>query len=106
VVPFFGDQPFWAWCLGRLGVAPPRLSPHRLTGDRLAAAISAASADEMRRRARDLGARLRREDGVAVAIDTLARWGLLSDDAPAVKVSPSAITGPAFGLIEQAAATP
>lgn len=106
VVPFFGDQPFWAWCLGRLGVAPPRLSPHRLTAERLAAAISAASADGMRQRARDLGKRLRREDGVAMAIDTLACWGLLSDYAPAAKASSSATIGPAFGLIEQAAATP
>jgi sterol 3beta-glucosyltransferase len=103
VVPFFGDQPFWAWCLGRLGVAPPPLSPHRLTAERLAAAISTASADGMRQRARDLGARLRQEDGVETAIDTLARWGLLDGHLSPVKAAPSAMLSPAFGLIEQAA---
>jgi UDP:flavonoid glycosyltransferase YjiC (YdhE family) len=105
VVPFFGDQPFWAWCLGRLGVAPPLLSPRRLTAERLAAAISAASADGMRQRARDLGSRLGREDGVAAAIETLGHWGLLSEQKLSSKAAPA--PAPYFGLIkEEAAASP
>ena len=36
IVPFFGDQPFWADCLNRQGVAPPALERKSLTADALA----------------------------------------------------------------------
>ncbi|MDZ5649878.1 efflux RND transporter periplasmic adaptor subunit [Nitrospirillum sp. BR 11828] len=82
VVPFFGDQPFWGWRLNQLGVAPPALPRGRLTAEALSAAIAAAGGDTMRQRAEALGRQLRAEDGVGRAIETLNRWGLLSDRWP------------------------
>lgn len=76
VVPFFGDQPFWAWRLEQLGVAPPRLDRKTLTAPALAAAIAAASTETMRGAARRLGEQVRAEDGVGAALRTLAEWGL------------------------------
>lgn len=78
VVPFYGDQPFWAACLTRQGVAPPALRRRGLGTAALAQAIEAAHAPSMQARATALGHRLRREDGVAAAIDQLRQWGLLA----------------------------
>lgn len=69
VVPFHGDQPFWARLAHTLGVAPAPIPRRRLTADRLARALDAVTADAaMRDRAAALGARVRREDGVAAAV--------------------------------------
>ena len=76
-VPFVGDQFFWAWRLGRLGVATPRLERRGLTAARLADAIGLAGTSDMVQRADALGARLRAEDGVAAAVRQLESWGLL-----------------------------
>jgi sterol 3beta-glucosyltransferase len=81
VVPFFGDQPFWAWRLNRVGVAPPALPRQTLCAESLAAAIAAASGKAMRRRAHELARRVRAEDGVGTAIETLRGWGMLSGSA-------------------------
>jgi UDP:flavonoid glycosyltransferase YjiC (YdhE family) len=93
VVPFLGDQPFWAWRLGQLGVAPPPIPRPALTAERLAAAIGAASAEPMAQRAQDLGERVRAEDGIAAAIETLTGWGLLHDTGPMDKVTASGGSG-------------
>jgi UDP:flavonoid glycosyltransferase YjiC (YdhE family) len=76
-VPFVGDQFFWAWRLGRLGVATPRLERRGLTATRLAEAIRLAGMPDMTRRAEALGVRLRAEDGVEAAVRQLEIWGLL-----------------------------
>lgn len=76
VVPFFGDQPFWADRLRRLGVAPEPLRRRSLDGLALAAAIARASTPAMRKRAAALGESLRAEDGVANAVMQLRHWGL------------------------------
>jgi sterol 3beta-glucosyltransferase len=107
VVPFFGDQPFWAWRLGQLRVAPPALPRRRLTAETLAAAINAASEDAMGQRAQKLGEQVRAEDGVTTAIETLAGWGLLPvtgalDTSPRDEVGASEFTGLWAGLPEQA----
>jgi sterol 3beta-glucosyltransferase len=69
VVPFFGDQPFWGQRVAALGAGPPPLPRHRVTPDRLAAAIRRATADPaIRAGAAGLGSRLREEDGVADAV--------------------------------------
>lgn len=74
VVPFFADQPLWARCVERLGVGPRPVPLKRLTVDRLAAAIRAAVTDEgMARRAADLGAKIRGEDGVGNAVAIVDR---------------------------------
>ncbi len=83
VVPFFGDQPFWAWRLAQLGVAPPALERKTLSAAELSAAITAGLQPAMQLRAAELGERLRAEDGVANAIAQLEDWGLLQSPAPA-----------------------
>jgi UDP:flavonoid glycosyltransferase YjiC (YdhE family) len=72
VVPFFGDQRFWAERLHALGAAPaPLLRPH-LTAERLARAIRTAVCNPaMKQRAAWLGERLNNEHGVARAIAAL-----------------------------------
>lgn len=65
VIPFFGDQAFWGERVRALGVGPEPIPRKELTAARLAAAIQQSVADEaLRRRAAELGATIRAEDGV------------------------------------------
>jgi UDP:flavonoid glycosyltransferase YjiC (YdhE family) len=77
VVPFHGDQPFWASRVRALGVGPTPVRRKRLTATRLADAIRAAVTDEpMRERAAALGRLVGAEHGArraATAIAALAR---------------------------------
>jgi len=69
VVPFHGDQPFWAGLTEKLGVGTRPIPRRRLTVRRLAAAIEEAlTQEELRRRAAALGDRVRQEDGVTRAV--------------------------------------
>ncbi len=69
VVPFGVDQPFWASRVAALGVGPAPIPRRRLTAENLAAALVAGTTDAvMVRRAADLGARIRAEDGVGDAV--------------------------------------
>jgi UDP:flavonoid glycosyltransferase YjiC (YdhE family) len=69
LVPHLGDQSFWANRVTELGVGPQPLPRRKLTVERLAAAITAATSDQtMRARSAALGERIRAEDGVARAI--------------------------------------
>jgi UDP:flavonoid glycosyltransferase YjiC (YdhE family) len=70
VVPFAGDQFFWAQRLAALGIALT-CPAARLDGTRLAHAVEAASAHAMRERAAETGRRIRTEDGVRTAVDRL-----------------------------------
>ncbi len=73
LLPFFADQPFWGRRVADLGAGPPPIPQKRLTAENLAAAIHAATADPLiTSRARDLGERIRAEDGVATAVRLLA----------------------------------
>jgi UDP:flavonoid glycosyltransferase YjiC (YdhE family) len=68
-VPFFGDQYFWGDRLARLGVGPLPIPRDKLTPEKLAEAIRRATTDEdMKRRAADVGRRVRAEDGAANAV--------------------------------------
>jgi UDP:flavonoid glycosyltransferase YjiC (YdhE family) len=77
VVPFFGDQPFWAHCLNRQGVAPPALERKSLTADALASALAATQQPSMIRAAAALGHAIRAENGVDEAVNWLRTWNLL-----------------------------
>ena len=85
IVPFYGDQPFWARCLQRAGVAPPALDRRDLRAGDLASALDATT--RMHPAAAALGGRVRAEDGVAEAIRQLRAWGLLP---PAAVADPAA----------------
>ncbi|UHQ22825.1 glycosyltransferase [Lysobacter sp. 5GHs7-4] len=78
VVPFYGDQPFWARCLHARGVAPPAVPRKPLDAARLAAAIVATQASAMREAAAQLGRTVRAEDGIGAALSQLLDWGLLA----------------------------
>ncbi|MBX9400586.1 glycosyltransferase [Lysobacter sp. BMK333-48F3] len=82
IVPFYGDQPFWAHSLNALGAGPAALDRNRLDADILADALEQAHDVPMQQAAAALGERIRAEDGVAEAIRHLRSWGLLE---PAVE---------------------
>ena len=75
VVPFVLDQPFWGTRIKTLGVGPEPIPQKHLTADRLAYAIRAAVSDpEMKQRAMSLGEVLRKENGVANAINIIQQY--------------------------------
>ncbi|HEX3471226.1 MAG TPA: glycosyltransferase [Silvibacterium sp.] len=88
IVPFFGDQPFWASCLNRLGVAPPALGRKSLTAEVLAESLAAARQPVMTERAETLGRMVRAEDGIGEAVRWLQAWELLPKIAPDVPTQP------------------
>lgn len=73
LMPFFGDQPFWSERLVRLGVAPEPIPQRRLTAERLARAIEAATAPGVRMRAAAVGQSIAAEDGVGLAVKQIER---------------------------------
>jgi UDP:flavonoid glycosyltransferase YjiC (YdhE family) len=77
IVPFFGDQPFWAHCLHRNGIAPPALDRKSLTAGALASAITATQQAAMVKAAAALGRAVRAEDGIGEAVRRLRAWNLL-----------------------------
>jgi len=70
VVPFAGDQFFWARRLAARGIATA-CPAARLDGGRLARAVAAASDGALRDAARRVGEAMRAEDGVRAAVDLL-----------------------------------
>ena len=68
VVPFAGDQPFWAERLYRAGVAARLPNAKSANATTLGRAITLAQRDEVISRARALGERMRSEDGPATAV--------------------------------------
>ncbi len=68
VLPFAGDQPFWAERLRLLGVAPETTSGRNVDAHSLKLAINAAGTTELRNRATALGEKMRAEDGLASAV--------------------------------------
>jgi UDP:flavonoid glycosyltransferase YjiC (YdhE family) len=72
VVPFTAFQPFWGRRVADLGVGPDPVKPENLTPDVLADMLSVLTTNaEMRKKAADLGERVRAENGVARAMDVL-----------------------------------
>jgi sterol 3beta-glucosyltransferase len=93
VVPFFGDQPFWAHCLQQRGVAPPALERKSLTPAALAYALKTIEEPQMLENAAALGRAIRAEDGVGEAVRWLRHWNLLP--APARQRECAALTAEA-----------
>jgi UDP:flavonoid glycosyltransferase YjiC (YdhE family) len=76
VVPFHGDQPFWASRVRKLGVGPKAFSRKKLTARRLADALElAVTSDALRERASELGRLVRAESGAARAAAAIAAVG-------------------------------
>ncbi|RQS22327.1 glycosyltransferase [Burkholderia sp. Bp8992] len=75
VVPFAGDQFFWANRLQRLGVADAPVVGRRVEAAALARAIAFAERGETKARATELGTRIAQEDGLTPAVRAIERWG-------------------------------
>jgi len=72
ICPFFGDQPFWGRRVRELGVGPAPIPQKKLSAPSLASAIELACTDAaIGRRAAELGAQIRREDGIGRAVRLL-----------------------------------
>ncbi len=77
VVPFHGDQPFWASRVRQLGVGPTPISRKGLTAKRLADAIGlATTSDTLRERAVAIGQLVRAEQGAIRAATLIAEGGM------------------------------
>ena len=75
LTPFMMDQFAWAKAVTDLGAGPPCMPVKTLTADKLAAALRAAVSDKsLRRRAAELGAIVRAEDGVGCAVETIQQY--------------------------------
>lgn len=66
VVPFFGDQPFWGAMVARAGAGPSPIPFTELTAESLANQILEALKPETLERAKELGDRIKEENGCAV----------------------------------------
>jgi len=74
VVPFTSDQPFWGRCVHALGAGPRPIPPQVLSAPTLAEAIAEVTdSHEIKSCAREVGERIRAEDGVATAIEIIRR---------------------------------
>jgi sterol 3beta-glucosyltransferase len=75
IVPFFGDQPVWGRRIFELGAGAAPIPQKKLTAENLGAAISRTMADaKMQARARELGEKIRAEDGVGTAVALIERY--------------------------------
>ncbi|MBN9656572.1 MAG: glycosyltransferase family 1 protein [Acidobacteria bacterium] len=73
VTPFAGDQFFWADRLRLAGVAPAAMDGQKPSAETFARALDFAARAEVRNRARELGEKLRSENGVRDAVSFLER---------------------------------
>ncbi len=74
VIPFTSDQPFWGHRVHSLGAGPKPIPAKKLTAQTLAKSIVTAVSDQdMRARAKAIGARIRAEDGVSRTIDIVQK---------------------------------
>ncbi len=72
IVPFLFDQFYWGARAAEMGVGPKPIPFNKLTSQQLASAIQTAVTDpDMRRRAADLGQKLRAENGIQRAVEML-----------------------------------
>ncbi len=70
IIPFFGDQPYWAYQAAKLGVSPPIINRKNLTVDTLAQAITNAVENQsIQKQAAILGENIRSENGVKQVVE-------------------------------------
>lgn len=69
IVPFFGDQFWWAGIVQRAGAGPQAVPYKKLTSDNLADNIREALKPETQAKARELSEKMKGEDGVSVAAE-------------------------------------
>lgn len=75
ICPFAADQPFWGRRVCALGAGPAPIPRRRLSVKTLAEAIrQATSHADMRRKAAEVGEKIRAEDGVGEAVDHILKY--------------------------------
>ena len=75
VVPFTAFQPFWGRRVHALGAGPVPVPRNRLTASKLAAAIRTATSDHnIKRRAEELGSKIRAERGIGRAVELIDQY--------------------------------
>ncbi|MNS75233.1 L-noviosyl transferase [compost metagenome] len=74
VLPFAGDQFFWAGRLAALGVAPAYVPGHKIDAARLASMIAFTERPETRDQAAALGRAVAAERGVEHAVSAIGRF--------------------------------
>jgi UDP:flavonoid glycosyltransferase YjiC (YdhE family) len=75
IVPHLGDQPFWGQRVYALGAGPKPISRNKLTASGLADAIRAATTNHhIKRRAEELGEKIRAEYGIGQAIEMIESY--------------------------------
>lgn len=74
IVPFFGDQPFWGRHVHLLGAGTKPIPQKKLTAEKLATAIkNVLSNPDIKRKAEDIGKKIRQEDGIGNAIAVIEK---------------------------------
>jgi sterol 3beta-glucosyltransferase len=73
VVPFAGDQFFWADRLEKLGIAGEPVMSKRIRSSAIAQCVAFADRDDVRARASQLGARMAAENGLGEAVNAIQR---------------------------------
>ncbi|GAB7344203.1 hypothetical protein MBLNU457_2094t1 [Dothideomycetes sp. NU457] len=63
IVPFFGDQPWWAAMVAKAGAGPPPTPYKELDADKLADKITAALQPDVKERAQELANKISHEQG-------------------------------------------
>ncbi|KAI1314189.1 hypothetical protein F5Y03DRAFT_336363 [Xylaria venustula] len=89
VVPFFGDQPFWGAMVARAGAGPDPIPYKKLTAEGLAEAIRIALKPETQEKAKQLGQKIREEQGADVGAQSFHKH--LDVDALRCTVAPSRV---------------
>ncbi len=74
VIPFASDQAFWGQRVHQLGAGPKPIHYKQLTAQRLIQALNTGINNEgVRERAKELGKRIRQEDGTAQAVQLISK---------------------------------
>jgi sterol 3beta-glucosyltransferase len=75
VVPHMQDQPYWGQRLYKMGLGPKPISRRKLTAENLAQNITIAVHNQaFQKRARQVGQKIRAEDGVARTVEVLEHY--------------------------------
>jgi sterol 3beta-glucosyltransferase len=75
IVPHLADQAFWGQRVAALSVGPPPIPRPKLTPESLAQAmVSATTNTALAQRAAALGAQIKAEDGIGVAVTLINRY--------------------------------
>jgi sterol 3beta-glucosyltransferase len=75
IVPYFGDQPFWARVVHRMGASPTPIPRLKLSAGKLADALQEATRDQTIQKASSrLGTRIQAERGVQNAVELINQY--------------------------------